>query len=76
MDILNRIEPFSDIEINDLLKKYNCQLKRNLKTLAYLSAMEINKGEDKSTDVTNLKRNVQRDIIRLTEKINRYSALL
>ncbi|SFZ94284.1 hypothetical protein SAMN05428642_10445 [Flaviramulus basaltis] len=66
-----------DYEKRLKLKKYYQQLNRYLKTLDYLSYVEINSGfknniEQQLAEILNLKAKVQQDIIDITSKINQY----
>lgn len=67
----------TDYEKRLKLKKYNQQLNRCLKTLDYLTYVEINSGfknniEEQLLEILNLKVQVQKDIIDITSKINQY----
>lgn len=67
-------------EVKKLLKTYNQKLNRNLKTLAYISIMEIKPevvSDTKQYDnIINLKSSVQREVIKITERINYYNSLI
>lgn len=67
-------------ETEQELKKCKQQLNRNLKTLTYISIMEvkaeIKNNAEKLSNLLNLKSSVQHEIIRLTEKINEYKSLI
>lgn len=56
------------------LKKQSNQLRRNLKTLNYLFILELNSNTEKDSkrllDIQNLKRSLQREVIRNTRQIN------
>lgn len=71
---------YSVEEIELEIKNYSRQLNRNLKTLDYISIMEM-KAEIEDNialllDLLNLKESVQRELIINTQQINHYKSLL
>ncbi|OEK08302.1 hypothetical protein A8C32_02290 [Flavivirga aquatica] len=67
-----------DIEIILKLKKYNEQLIWSLKTLEYISFIEVNSvtkdNLDQLFEILNLKTNIQRDVIEITKKVSYYKS--
>jgi len=64
------------IETNIQIKKQRSQLKRNLKTLNYITSLEANycavKDSKRLKDVINLKESLEREVIRNTKLLNHY----
>lgn len=69
----------SDSEINLKLKKYNQELNRYIKTLSYISIMEVkyeNKDDfEQLKKLFCLKEKIQREVIRTTKKITHFKLI-
>lgn len=67
---------FDGIDVNFEIKKQSRQLKRNLKTLEYISQLETNfhleNNPKRLADIVNLKKSVQRQIVKNTNILNKY----
>lgn len=68
-----------DLESDLKLKKYNEQLNKCLKTLDYISNVELSSclknNMDQLSEILNFKSQIQRDVIELTSKINTYKLI-
>ncbi len=77
--IKNTKNDISKNSINELIiKKYNNQLVRHLKTLQYIEFIEskltFKTNEKQLNEISELKLNVRYDILRLSKKINEYNS--
>ncbi|WP_370002213.1 hypothetical protein [Winogradskyella sp.] len=73
---INSPKQFQVLDLNFEIKKQSHQLRRNLKTLDYISRLEANAGLDDNAErleeIKNLKNGVQRQIIKNTSLLNKY----
>lgn len=77
--IKNTENDISKTTINEsIIKKYNNQLVRHLKTLQYIEFIEskltFKNNEKQLNEISELKLNLRYDILRLSKKINEYNS--
>ncbi len=77
--ISSKNAPFKINDIKLKLEKHNQQLSKSLKTLEYIYVIEINYEKRRSKshfeELLKFKTNIQKHIIRTTQKINYYKSL-
>ncbi|MDO5971012.1 hypothetical protein Q4Q35_14485 [Flavivirga aquimarina] len=77
ISIKNTSRKITDVTLK--LEKYNRYLSRNLKTLEYISMLEMNYGKEHKMahfgELSKFKNNIQKHVIKTVKKINYYKSM-